>query len=141
MLRKQFLKPRIIIFKNLTMPKIGKGGPLGYLKIKFVAKYPIRLDIKKFSTKFQSRKKIERPLKNIPLVKFCKCTKTFLAEAGTRTRDHWVPPKPIGRSYNLLSNSFKICQFAGFKNKSHYYSLLFLLKRRPKTEMGILLYQ
>ena len=29
------------------------------------------------------------------VVQFCKYTKTFLAEAGTRTRDRWASPKPI----------------------------------------------
>ena len=79
------------------MPKIGKGGPLGYLKIKFVAKYPILLDIKKFSTKFQSRKKIERPLKNIPLVSlsFANARKRFWQKQG-------LEPVTIGFPLNRL---------------------------------------
>ena len=59
----------------------------------------------------------------------------FVAEAVTRTRDHWVLPKPIGRSNELVSNNlkaYKICQFVALKKKSHYYSLLFLRKRRLK---------
>ena len=43
----------------------------------------------------QFRKSHIVPKKDGIFVLFCKCTKKFLAEAGTRTRDRWVPAKPI----------------------------------------------
>ena len=55
-----------------------KGDPLCFLKTQLVAKYVMTClfgDIKKYTNKNQ------RPFS---LVQFCKCTKNFLAVAGTR---------------------------------------------------------
>ena len=72
----------------------------GFLKIQFVAKYQKNKSV--FDTFWRHLKNLDKTShsaennwKRAPfsLVRFCKCTKKFLAEAVTRTRDHWVPPK------------------------------------------------
>ena len=44
----------------------------------------------KFSKSLSAKK-----IKGGPFSRFCDCTRKFLAEAGTQTRDRWVPPKVI----------------------------------------------
>ena len=74
------------------MPKDVKGDILGFLKFQFVAKYQ-KIEEGRFGDTKIFRKKIERgPFR---LVRFRKCTKKFLAEAGSRTCDRWVLPKSI----------------------------------------------
>ena len=71
------------------MPRIVKRGVPGFLKIQFVAisqkngGEPSWRHQETFEVIFQEKSK-GGPFS---LVWFCKCTKAFLAEAGTRTRD------------------------------------------------------
>ena len=74
------------------------GDPLCFLKLQFLAKYQKNEDdpsetFINFRKKVCAEKKICKLA--LSLVRFCKCTKQFAAEAGTRTRDRWVPVEPI----------------------------------------------
>ena len=78
-------------------------------------------------------KKSHKPKKSkgvrFGLVRFCKCKKKFLDEAGTRTRDRWIPPKPINLYQKVFSQkgsfSFafqitqKICPDRVFINQNY----------------------
>ena len=82
--------------KKRKVFKIVKGA-LDFLKIQFVAKYQ-KTEGGLFQGNFE--KKSHSAGKNskrgpFSLVRFRKCSKKFLANAGTRTRDRWVPRKPI----------------------------------------------
>ena len=92
-LRKPNFKAKIIILKNLTMPKTVKGVPLRFFNIRSVAKYQKMKggsfgDIKKLTKKVsQSRKKervsLCRKSENLLLRNICK--KKLAQRTGSNT--------------------------------------------------------
>ena len=91
------LRRKIFILENLIMPKVVKGGPLGLFENLICCKSKKLKGDLKYSEK-KSNKAKKSKWGPFSLVQFYKCTKRFLTEAGTRTRDCWVPANPIGRS-------------------------------------------
>ena len=78
----------MIILKNLSMPKIGRGEPFGLFENPICCKKSTKIEGGPFEDIKSSRKKSHKVKKSKGILF---CTKKCLAEAGTRTRNHWVP--------------------------------------------------